>query len=89
MNENILEQYICPVCELPYDYEEDARGCCEPPEPSVIYVCRICNDEFGDLSQADEHVAFDHPPETLVNEFGLPIVPQEELEAAGQERLFR
>lgn len=86
MGENIISKYECPACENQYTSLDSAYECCPPEE---VFVCVHCQESFPYRSEAEEHIESDHPEEIEVNEFGLPIVSQYELEAAGQERLFR
>lgn len=76
----IQPKYKCPDCGELHDDYDDAVECCEP-FISAVYLCPVCQEQHRMEDDAIECCGFDPdgPP---------PPPTAEELEAAGQKRLF-
>lgn len=73
-------KYRCPKCYELHDDYDAALECCEP-DIDEVWVCPVCRSHNFDEEMAIECCGFDPdaPP---------PPPTAEELEAAGQTRLF-
>lgn len=73
-------KYECPECHLLHGSYDSARECCEP-DIGEVWLCPVCGSHNFEEEEAIECCGFDPdgPP---------PPPTAEELEAAGQTRLF-
>ncbi|MBK9216948.1 MAG: hypothetical protein IPM59_15410 [Chloracidobacterium sp.] len=84
MAATMVEMFECPTCYEVYKHYDDAEFC-HPIRK--VWVCSECKEEMNNKAEFDEHVKENHPIQ--VDSYGFEIVPQAELEAAGQQRLWR
>jgi hypothetical protein len=51
-----VDMYLCPTCDKPYRYSEDAQECCPPDdiEPYVWYACEYCEAAYECHLHAEE-----------------------------------
>lgn len=86
--ENIEERWQCPECKALCEVFDDSECDCFRDEREVL-VCIICNKVFASgLTGVRKRDAEEHARKCFADGAGNPLIPQEELESAGQERLF-
>lgn len=76
-------KYKCSECGEVHDDHYEAEECCKP-EVYDVYACPICKSNFDDIDEAMECI------ESCAEEKGVDplMATKEELERAGQEKLF-
>jgi len=73
-------KFQCGECGELHTFEDDAHECCRP-EVLEVYVCGRCQSLHLEEAEAEKCCEVDPS-------LGLPLATPQELEAAGQERMF-
>lgn len=73
-------KYICGECGDLHDHHDEALECC-PQRIGEAYLCGHCQADYGCDEELAENCCDDVDPSAL------PIISQQELEAADQIRL--
>lgn len=87
MKAEAIYQYQCVGCELWHDSLDGADECCTD-KMQTRTICSVCKEELSAWDRKNDHLErCSSEDEVVTDNFGLPLITKDELEAAGQQRL--